>query len=484
MSPNLFLTCFGIYVFAMIFVGWRVSRKQTKGDEFLLGGRRVPLFLTLGTTIATMVGTGSSMGAVGKGYEGGWMGMLFGIGGAIGILLLALIFAPVRQHRFMTMSEELSSYVGANRIVSNLVAVMTFMACVGWLGAHIVGGGYYLRFVTGVDPVAAKLVIAIGFAVYSVIGGYLAVVWTDTIQAIVLFIGFVATAIFSYQYAGGYSGLAEINATLVSASDVTLLQSCSLITAIAVGVLGTPAFRQRIYSGKSATGIRHAFMLSGVLYLAFAVLPAIIGMSAYKGIPGLAESDMAFPSMAIRVLPLSLGVLTLLAGLSASMSSASSDAIAGVTTVIRDLYPIAFGCMPPENRSVLYSRIALVLTTCIALGLAIGADTILDYIKDMIALFITGLAVAGLLGRLWGRYNAWGAIASLFGAFATALYFNFDRGLSEYWGGSVIPALGISITLGILVSLMTPPDGISHDQALALLQAQRESSSPASRAVL
>lgn len=478
MSPQLFLTCFAVYVSAMIVFGWWVSRKQTGGDDFLLGGRRVPLLLTLGTTIATMVGTGSSMGAVGKGYQGGWMGMLFGIGGAIGILLLAWVFAPVRKYRFMTMAEELSSYVGANRIVSNLVALFTFLACVGWLGAHIVGGGYYLQFVTGIDPVLAKLVIAAGFAAYSVIGGYLAVVWTDTIQAIVLFIGFVATAIFSFQYVGGFSGLAKVNATLSAGSETTILQSLSLILAIAIGVLGTPAFRQRIYSGKSSASIRKAFVLSGVLYLCFAILPAIIGMAAFKGMPDLSDSDLAFPSMALRMLPLSLGILTLLAGLSASMSSASSDAIAGVTTVIRDLYPITFGRMPAEHRSVLYSRIALILTTCIALGLALSADTILDYIKDMIALFITGMAVAGLLGRLWNRYNAWGAIASLCGAFSTAMYFKFDAALSEFWGGSVIPAVVVAAVLGIVAALLTPRDQLSHEQALALLKQQRENCSP------
>lgn len=72
----------------------------------------MPLFLTLGSTVATMVGTGSSMGAVGFGYSNGWAGMLYGVGGAIGILLVAWLFAPV-QLRFMTMSEELSYYTGA-----------------------------------------------------------------------------------------------------------------------------------------------------------------------------------------------------------------------------------------------------------------------------------------------------------------------------------------------------------------------------------
>jgi SSS family solute:Na+ symporter len=78
MSPALFLTCFGIYVVAITIFGAWIARKNPSGDEFLLGGRNLPLFLTLGTTIATMIGTGSSMGSVGKAYAGGWAGSLFG----------------------------------------------------------------------------------------------------------------------------------------------------------------------------------------------------------------------------------------------------------------------------------------------------------------------------------------------------------------------------------------------------------------------
>ena len=82
MNTTLFLAAFIGYIASMIWLGWFVSRKQESGEDFLLGGRELPLFLTLGTTVATMVGTGSSMGAVGFAYENGWAGTLYGIGGA------------------------------------------------------------------------------------------------------------------------------------------------------------------------------------------------------------------------------------------------------------------------------------------------------------------------------------------------------------------------------------------------------------------
>nr|WP_280141525.1 hypothetical protein [Paraburkholderia caballeronis] len=115
--------------------------------------------------------------------------------------MLAWMFAPIRKFQFMTMSEELSYYVGANRIVKNVSAVLMLIASLGWLGSHILGGGLYLAWIAHIDLTLAKVLIAAGFAAYVVIGGYTAMVWTDTLQAIVLFIGFVLIAFFSVTLA-------------------------------------------------------------------------------------------------------------------------------------------------------------------------------------------------------------------------------------------------------------------------------------------
>ena len=121
LNPTLFLTVFAIYIAIMIGMSIIISKKQTSGEDFLLGNRSVPFYLILGTTVATLVGTGSSMGAVGAGYETGWKGAFFGLGGAVGMILLAYLFAGVRKYNFMTMSEEISFYYGANKTVKNIL---------------------------------------------------------------------------------------------------------------------------------------------------------------------------------------------------------------------------------------------------------------------------------------------------------------------------------------------------------------------------
>lgn len=96
MDATLFPGCFFTYLAGIILFGWWVSRHKQSGEDFLLGGRSLPFpTFTLGTTVATMVGTGSSMGAVGKGYENGWASSYYGIGGTMGILVTAWLFAPI-----------------------------------------------------------------------------------------------------------------------------------------------------------------------------------------------------------------------------------------------------------------------------------------------------------------------------------------------------------------------------------------------------
>nr|WP_297457766.1 sodium:solute symporter family protein [uncultured Halomonas sp.] len=489
MNSHIFLGTFFVYIVAMIGFGWWVSRRSRgTGDDFLLGGRSLPLFLTVGTTVATMVGTGSSMGAVGFGYSNGWAGALYGIGGATGMLLLAACFAPVRKLRFMTMSEELSYYVGANRLVRNVVALLIYIACIGWLGAHILGGGLYLAWMADIDVNLAKVIVALGFGIYCVIGGYMAVVWTDTVQAILLFVGFIAMAVLALIEVGGFAGLTAgmdaASTSFLGIANIGAIPALSLAAVIAIGVLATPSFRQRIYSGESVGSVRRSFVITGVLYLGFSIIPAIIGMATQALNPNLENSNFAFPYLATEVLPLGFGLLLLVAGLSATMSSASSDAIAGVSTLIRDIYVLFTGRVPAARHVVLYSRLALVATIGLALGFALTSDNVIAYITSMIATVLAGMFVCGMLGRFWPRYNWQGAIATLIAASATSLAVIAHDGWSAFWGNPSIPAVLAATVVGVAVSLLTPASRVSEAEALAIIDKERERMEQAAEPVL
>lgn len=476
MNTVLFLVIFFIYILGMIVFSLYLSRNQKSGEDFLLGNRSIPLLLMFGTTIATMVGTGSSMGAIGKGYADGWAGSLYGIGGAAGILLLAALFGEVRKYNFMTFSEEISFYYGANKRIKSFVAVLIFLAEIGWLGAHILGGGLYLSWIAGVDLLQAKIIIALAFSIYVIIGGYLAVVWTDTIQAIVLFAGFILLAVISLVKVGGISGLNSVHPVdpFRFLQGDQLIPSISLALVIFVGVLATPAFRQRIYSSRDIRTAKNSFYYSGAVYLLFSFIPAIIGMSAYQLNPDLNNSNYAFPFMATEVLPAALGMIVLIAGLSATMSSASSDAIAAISIFLRDLYQLFTGKMPAKEKALWYSRIGLVFINGAALLFSLYATDIINYIQYMISIIMSGLFVCSIMGRYWSRANWQGGIATLMGGGLTSILIIRIDTWNQFWGNPVIPSILMATIAGILVSLLFPKNTLSAEQSLQSLTAERE----------
>src|SRR5690606_11635872 len=84
---------------------------------------------------------------------------------------------------------------------------LILLACIGWLGAHILGGGLYLAWITGISLNWAKTIVALGFSIFVIVGGYRGVVWTDTLQALVLFGGFILVAVMTVNHAGGAEAL-------------------------------------------------------------------------------------------------------------------------------------------------------------------------------------------------------------------------------------------------------------------------------------
>lgn len=475
-DKDLFFAIFGVYIVAMVILGWWVSRGQKSGDDYLLGGRQVPFFLVLGTTVATMVGTGSSMGAVGKAYSNGWAGALFAIGAGLGLFFLAKFFAGVRKYKFMTFSEEMSFYYGGNRLIKGLVGVAIFFASVGWLGTHILGGSLYLNWIAGIDMTYAKIIVASGFTIYVIIGGYTAVVWTDTIQAVVLFLGFILMAFLCLNKIDAWNNAdALFNERHFSFLDSNqILASITVVISMFISTATVPSFRQRIYSSKDKHTVERSFYISAFLYLLFAIIPVVIGITAFNLLPGIPNSDQAFPELVTKILPAGIGVIVLIAGLSAVISSASSDAIAGTSILLRDVFILLTGRMPPKEKALKYSRIGATITSVFAVLFSMLSNNIFDYIKDMVGMVMSGMFVCVIFGRFWKRSTWQGGVAALVTGSLTALVFILIPTWKAAFGGVTIPSVVVSTICCVVVSLLTPPSTVSDEEALASLEKERE----------
>ncbi len=492
-NATFFIIGFIGYVLLMIFIGWWCSRGKTSGKNYLTGGGQMPLFLIFATMGATLIGTGSSIGATANGFKNGWGGSAYGLGAALGIWVLVAVAkkTKLRSKNFVTMAEEAQYHYNGNYKVKCVMSVMMYVIEIVWLGNHINGGATYLSYITGLDLTVSKVISVLAFGVYVIIGGYLAVVWTDLIQLIILVVGFIAITAIAIPYAGGWGAIASTieaagkggNLSFYGIESMGLMAVFSLIFSIAIPCLGTPTYRMRIYTSKDDKTATKALNRSAWLLLIFSLFPAIIGMAAFtiatqNGAAAVLETpDFAFTYIATAVLGPVLGLLFMISGLSATMSSGDSDAIAGVTILIQDIYPIFTGKQLEEKKVALWSRIATVLTLAGAFLATLFAKDVMGYISNVIGSIIPGVSIAMLLGACWKRATWQGGIASVISGTAFGVAFlvipAFKAFITGIFTGPAIPATLIALVVEVIVSLCTKNELMTEEEKMACVVKSR-----------
>ena len=157
-NSALFLGSFIAYIALMILIGWLASRKVSKGGTaFLTGGGHLPVFLTVCTAAATLIGTGGTMGRTGQAFSGGLACFGYAIVGPVTLLILAFVFTPMRSKNFITIGQEIQYYYGGDINVRRVAGVLTFLTEMCYIASHMTGGAKYLQFITGYDPLLCKV---------------------------------------------------------------------------------------------------------------------------------------------------------------------------------------------------------------------------------------------------------------------------------------------------------------------------------------
>ncbi len=484
-----FMVGFVAYVSVMVLIGHLTTRGKAEGENFLSGGKSVSLFLMVGTIVATCVGTGSSMGATANGYLHGWAGSLVGLGNGLGMLAM-LLFLKMRRYDLLTMSEEAQFYFNGNKNIRRFYGVILFIVEIIWVGSHINGGSKYLCYVTGFDPIIAKTIITIGFVGYAYFGGYLAVVWTDAIQMVIILGGFAMILIKALPAAGGWEAIqaayeAAGNTGVMSFYGIEsygIMPALTLFVASFFNVISVPAFHTRLFSASSDKVAKQSQIVSVVIVILFSFLPAILGMCTFAITSAngmvLESADFAFSYLATTVLGPVIGLFFLIAGLSATLSSADSDLISGVTILIEDVWPVFTGKRISEENYKKVSRIGMLFSVVLAYGLALYATDIIGYITNVAGSLLPGIGVAMLLGRFWKRVTWQGGLAATFSGILFGVCYllvpSFHNLIMAIFAGPAIPVTILSLIVGVVDSLCTPASDKTEEELIALIKVGRE----------
>ena len=383
----------GIYVLIVLAIGYFAGRKVKNLGDFLVAGRRLPLWMATATLLATWFGAGSSMGVAATVYSGNLRDVIADPFGASLSLILAGIFivGVLRKLNCMTVTDIIQKQYGKGAgIYASIWMVPVY---VGWLGAQVLGLGTLLNLLTGIDLFYARCIGAAVVLFYTVTGGMWAVTITDVVQVVLIVVGLFIIVPGAVQMAGGLDTIVTapgVDLSLAPESGCGTLGHVNYIgnwIIMGLGCMVGQDLIQRSLASKDEKVAISSSVISGFLYFAIAMVPITIGLAAKILLPqwGI-TSDIMGSNLDNQVLPrIAIGVLGaihpilltlfLSALISAIMSSADSSLLAASSLLVNNVVSPLFS-KATDKQTLLSTRIATVLILSIATFLAMKVESI------------------------------------------------------------------------------------------------------------
>lgn len=450
------------YFLVVFAIGWYSLRLTRSEEDYWIAGGGLGWFTGGATLAATHTSAGTFVGTIGVMYTAGW---------SFGWVLLSIplaywFVAAVLAPRFTRVRElTLPAFLEAryySRKVRGLAALIVLIATVVYIQAQIVAGGLVANIVFGI-PVRWGMVLFTGVLLaYTVVGGMVAVVYTDAFQLVVMCLATVLALPLGIRQVGGLDALFSLVQSAHPAVfqwgtlPGTLLFTMGL--AFFLGSIATPEKLIRLYAMKDMRTIRRGVFFATVVVTALNLMVFMLALVAIVLFPRLPTGDLAMPMVATAVLPPAMGAMMLAAITAAMMSTVDSLLIVAGSALSVDLYQnLLHPTVTPERRMVV-DRLGIVAVGSVPLVLllsGVGEGELVQFIVLLFtALMASSFALPVVGGVLWKRATREGAAAAMIGGVAATFAW-------KVWGVTyvdpVVPGFLTSALLFFGVSALTAP---------------------------
>lgn len=423
-----------VYLVILLVIGVAAARRMKGLDDFVLGGRRIGPLAAAISERASGESSWFLLGLPGAAYAAGFTEFWSVIGIAFGIFFSWTFLAmPLRrqtgEYNALTIPDYFEArFAGAGnrsralRILS--MAIIIFFYTI-YLAAQFIGGGKLLNAAFGLDPALGLVLTAVVVMLYTLLGGFLAVVWTDVVQGIMMmFVAFILPIVgivklggpgvlvdrlqdvhggFSLAMDGGKTGAAFVFGVMLGSLSWGL------------GYLGQPHLLTRYMAIKSHTQIRRSTLIAMIwVLLAYwgAAMIGIVGAGTFD--TALADPEQVMPLLARYLLPGWIAGLMLAGAIAAMMSTADSQLLVVTSSIVEDVYVKLLRVRSEPRVLVLVSRVVTIAVSAVALVLAFGAE---DTIFDLVSYAWAGLGASFgpplLLALRWKRTTFAGVLSGM-----------------------------------------------------------------------
>ena len=428
-------TTFVIYLLIVLALGYLAYRKTRDLADYILGGRRLGPWVTALSAQASDMSGWLLLGLPGLAYRVGLAASWMPLGLLVGTYLNWRFVAPCLREATQRLGNALTIPDYFEARFDDSTRLLRFLAALGILifftlytGAMLVAGGLLFQSVFGIDYVWAVTAGAVTILLYTAFGGFLAVSWTDTLQAGLMFVALVGAGLVGLWALGGFAGAGEA----VRDHDPDLLRAfvgeagaslgvVGILSSLAwgLGYFGQPHILVRfmaIEQPQRMGAARRIAMGWVTVCLFFAVAVGLIGAGYYG--PGLMadgdDSERVFIHLVNDLFHPLLAGVALAAILAAVMSTADSQLLVASSAVTEDLYRGLIRDRAGPAELVWVGRAAVVGVALTAFALASDPDSrVLELVAYAWAGFGATFGPVILASLLWRRMSGAAAAAGM-----------------------------------------------------------------------
>lgn len=431
---NLDWVVLGIYFLALIAVAvWVVLQKNKDTEDYFLAGRNVGWFVIGASIFASNIGSEHVVGLAGTGFESGTPMAHYELHAWI-VLLLGWLFLPfyIRSGAF-TMPEFLEKrFDSRSRWFLSVFSLVAYVLTK--VSVTIYAGGIVVSELLGIPFWYGAIGIVVFTGIYTVVGGMKAVIYTETLQTIILIFGSVVITYLGLQEVGGWSQLRE-TVTAVSPEHFNMWRPMSdpqfpwtglLLGGTVVGVwywcTDQYIVQRTLAANNIKIGRRGAIFGAYLKLLPILIflVPGIIAFALTIQNPevfSVEKADRAFPMLVKTLLPVGLKGLVA-GGLMAALMSSLASVFNSCSTIFTiDIYKKLH---PQKTEKVLVQTGKIATGFIVLLGIIwipimekIGGGVMYQYLQNVQSYIAPPVTAVFLLGIIWKRVNSTAAITTL-----------------------------------------------------------------------
>ena len=440
------------YLAVMLYIGYH-SMKTVKTDEdFVLAGRNVGNIYIILSLFASFTGLSGLFGTPQYVYEYGIAGWWWWATFPIGVFIMGMTMAKLLRRRMhVTLPDvvDVNHSSKAVRVAASLVTVWNYLA---WTAGQVAGIVLVITTFTDLNGTAAVIVAYIIIVLFTLLGGFRAVVYTDSLQAVLFLVvlGLVIPAVLLLHY--------DVPEALAQTTSIDgfykLFGSVPAGTMITWWLLAPAGFidnmaLQRVFAAKDEKSAKGNITAAFLLMIIFGLILMFIGIMARFILPAGSDPASAMLNLSQLVLPKGMLGLLVAAFAGVAVSTASSTLLVCSSTLEQDVYSVLrnTGKEKPAS-SLLVNRLFVVLVGLIALVLALKVPSVTQILMYGYSVYVPGLLLPVIAGSFhWKLSDRAMLLTIVSGVLTAVILILMGEPFPGSLGGLIVSAIPFCIGL-------------------------------------